>query len=169
MAPRPAIVLGLGSNVGDREAALEAALRFLGVRGFRSRARSSLNETEPVGGPPQGWFLNAVAMGETELGPEALLAACLAVEAELGRVRDVPSGPRTLDLDILLYGDVVLETPELTLPHPRLHGRRFVLVPLAELDPSLRHPLLGATVAELLARCPDGSRVVLRQSAGSRT
>jgi len=167
--PRPAVFLALGSNLGDRAAAFEAGLRLLAERGFASRARSGLYETEPVGGPPQGWYLNAVVQGETELAPEALLEACLAVEKQLGRTREVPNGPRSLDLDILIYGDVVRASPGLTLPHPRLHERRFVLVPLAELAPGLRHPALGLSVAELLARCPDRSQVVSWQGAGIPT
>jgi 2-amino-4-hydroxy-6-hydroxymethyldihydropteridine diphosphokinase len=157
--PPPAVFLGLGSNLGDREAQLRQAFSRLGERGVRVTARSSFYETEPVGGPPQGWFLNAVARCEAALGPEALLAACLAVEAEAGRVRDVRYGPRTLDLDILFYGDAVIERPGLRVPHPRLHERRFVLEPLAELAPELRHPVSGLSVRELLARCPDASSV----------
>jgi 2-amino-4-hydroxy-6-hydroxymethyldihydropteridine diphosphokinase len=157
--PQPVVFLGLGSNLGDREAHLRSALVALGERGLRVRGVSSFYETEPVGGPPQGFFLNAVASGETELGAEALLAACLALEAEHGRVRGVRNGPRTLDLDILFYGDAVIARPGLRVPHPRLAERRFVLEPLAELAPELRHPESGLSVRELLARCPDASSV----------
>ena len=162
----PAVYLGLGSYLGDREAALESGLARLATRGFRLTGRSSLWETEPVGGPPQGWFLNGVVRGETELAPEALLEACLGVERELGRERTTPCGPRTLDLDLLLYGELRRDTAELALPHPRLHQRRFVLAPLAELDPGLLHPVLGLTAQELLDRCPDTSRVVRRVASG---
>jgi 2-amino-4-hydroxy-6-hydroxymethyldihydropteridine diphosphokinase len=103
-----------------------------------------------------------VAAGETSLAPEALMQAALEAEAEAGRVRTVRNAPRTLDVDILFHGDLVLRTDALTLPHPRLHERRFVLAPLAELAPSLRHPARGRTVAELLAACPDHSRVEVR-------
>jgi len=151
------VFLGLGSNLGDREAALEEALRRLCGRGLRVALRSSTWLTEPVGGPPQGPFLNAVVSGTIALSPEGLLRACLETEREMGRVRTVRDGPRTIDIDILFYGDVRRETPGLTIPHPRLHERRFVLEPLFEIAPALRHPVLGLTVAELRERCPDTS------------
>jgi 2-amino-4-hydroxy-6-hydroxymethyldihydropteridine diphosphokinase len=155
----PRVFVGLGANVGDREQNLLAARRGLEARGFRVTAMSSLYHTEPVDAPPQEWFLNAVAGGETALSPEGLLAACLDTERELGRVRDVPRGPRTIDLDLLLYGDVVRDGPGLVVPHPRMHERRFVLVPLAEIAPGARHPVLGLTAAEMLRRCPDRAQV----------
>src|SRR5262245_20634602 len=159
----PSVFVGLGANVGDREANILAARRGLEARGFRVRAMSALYLTEPVDAPPQEWFLNAVAGGETRLSPEALLQACLDTERELGRVRDVPRGPRTIDLDLLLYGDEVRPGPGLALPHPRMAERRFVLVPLAEIAPLARHPVLGLTAAEMLRRCPDRSSVVLHE------
>jgi 2-amino-4-hydroxy-6-hydroxymethyldihydropteridine diphosphokinase len=160
--PAVTVHLGLGSNLGDREGHLERGLRALGARGVHLTAVSALYETEPVGGPAQGPYLNLVAAGETSLSPEALMQAALEAEAEAGRVRSVRNAPRTLDVDVLFYGDLVRRTDALTLPHPRLHERRFVLVPLAELAPALRHPVLGQTVAELLAACPDRSRVEVR-------
>jgi 2-amino-4-hydroxy-6-hydroxymethyldihydropteridine diphosphokinase len=165
MALSPAY-LALGSNLGDREAALAAAIA--GLTGLRSVRTSSVYETEPVGGPPQGSFLNQVLAAETALEPEALLGACLALEAAFGRERRVPNGPRTLDVDVLLYGDQVRASPLLTLPHPRLHERRFVLVPLAEIAPDLVHPRLGLAVRELLERCPDRSRVLRYEPALAR-
>jgi 2-amino-4-hydroxy-6-hydroxymethyldihydropteridine diphosphokinase len=168
MEARAGVFLGLGSNVGDREAGLEQALRRLEARGFHVTARSSLYLTEPVGGPPQDWFVNQVVRGDTDLTPEALIEAALGVEVEMGRVRDVRNGPRRIDIDVLLYGGAVLHTKHLTLPHPRLHERRFVLVPLAELDPGARHPVLGLTAAEMLSRCADASRVVRHSPAPSR-
>src|SRR5512141_1588745 len=162
----PPVFLGLGSNLGDREAAIEAALRQLAARGFATRARSSTWATEPVGGPPQGWFLNAAVAGETALAPLALLAACLDTERALGRVRGVRNGPRTIDVDVLLYGNRRLDEPGLVIPHPRLAERRFVLAPLAEIAADVVHPVLGVTIAELLARCPDASHVERRAEAG---
>jgi 2-amino-4-hydroxy-6-hydroxymethyldihydropteridine diphosphokinase len=165
----PPAFLGLGSNLGDREAAIAEALERLAARGFRTTVRSSLWLTEPVGGPPQGMFLNAVAGGETPLGPEALLEACLATEREMGRVRAERNGPRLIDLDILFHGTERRDEPGLVIPHPRLAERRFVLAPLAEVAPGLVHPVLGLTAAELLARCPDRSFVRLHAPAEARS
>ena len=166
--PSPRVFIGLGSNLGDRPALLERGLQSLADAGFGTDQRSALYLTEPVDAPPQDWFVNAVAEGHTALSPDELLAACLEVERALGRERAVHHGPRTLDLDILIYGDERREEPGLTLPHPRMHERRFVLVPLCELAPDLHHPRLGATMRELLDRCPDRSRVV-RLDAGHGT
>jgi 2-amino-4-hydroxy-6-hydroxymethyldihydropteridine diphosphokinase len=149
------IFLGLGSNLGDRLATLDAAVRELGAAGFRTRARSSSYETEPVGGPEQGWYLNAVVQGETALPPRELLEACLRVEQQHGRERRVRWEARTLDVDLLLYGDLALDEPGLHVPHPRLHERRFVLEPLVELAPDVLHPTLRLSAAQLLERCPD--------------
>jgi 2-amino-4-hydroxy-6-hydroxymethyldihydropteridine diphosphokinase len=141
--------VGLGSNIGDREGMLRRALELLGRRA-RVVAVSSFRETEPWGVAEQPDFVNAVAAIETELRPRELLDDLLSVERELGRVRTGPRfGPRTIDLDLLLYGDLQLDEPGLTLPHPRLHERRFVLEPLFELDPALVVPGRG-TVSDLL-------------------
>jgi 2-amino-4-hydroxy-6-hydroxymethyldihydropteridine diphosphokinase len=161
----PPVFLGLGSNLGDREAAIEEALRQLAARGFATLVRSSTWATEPVGGPPQGWFLNAAVGGETALSPDALLEACLETERALGRVRVERNGPRTIDVDVLLFGDLRIERPGLAIPHPRLAERRFVLAPLAEIAADVVHPALGETIAQLLARCPDASRVERRPGA----
>jgi len=155
----PAVFVALGSNLGDREANLARGVSGLRERGLRITARSSVYETEPVGGPAQGAYLNAVVQAETRLRPEEVLASCLGVEREAGRVRSVANAPRTLDLDLLLYGDAVVEAGGLTVPHPRLHERRFVLVPLAEIAPAARHPVLGLSAREMERRCPDTSAV----------
>jgi 2-amino-4-hydroxy-6-hydroxymethyldihydropteridine diphosphokinase len=142
----PAYV-GLGANLGDREATIRRAVELLGARRV-----SALRETEPWGYADQPRFLNGVAELETDEGPRALLERLLAVERELGRTREGPRyGPRTIDLDLLLYGEQTIREPGLTVPHPRLHERAFVLEPLAELAPGLVVPGLG-TVEGLLAR-----------------
>jgi 2-amino-4-hydroxy-6-hydroxymethyldihydropteridine diphosphokinase len=165
MAAAEQVYLSLGSNMGDREQALELALAGLLRRGFEVTHRSGLYLTEPVQAPPQEWFLNVVVGGRTALPPEELLRKALEVEAELGRVRSVRRGPRPIDVDLLFYGEQVRSTTELTLPHPRLAERLFVLVPLLEIAPRLRHPLLGLTVAEMRARCTDTARVLRHQPA----
>ena len=161
----PAVFIGLGSNVGDRESALARARELLREAGFVETRASALYLTEPVGGPPQDWFLNQVIGGHTALRPEETVRAGLFAERALGRRRTVRNGPRRLDVDLLLYGDEVRDLPDLTLPHPRLHERRFVLVPLVEIAPEARHPVLGATARELLRRCPDRAEVQLFQPA----
>ena len=146
------VYLGLGSNLGDRLALLRAAVAELGALG-RVDATSSVYETEPWGDPDQPAYLNACCRLETALPPPALHAAVKAIEQKLGRR---PSsrrwGPRPIDIDLLVYEDVVVETPELQVPHPRLAERAFVLVPLAELAPELKVPGLAGSVAEQLAR-----------------
>ena len=144
--------VGLGANLGDRGATIEAALRLLGaLTGTTVAAVSTLRETEPVGNVDQPLFLNGAAALETELEPRALLDALLGIERELGRVRRERWGPRTIDLDLLVYGAEEIDEPGLTVPHPRLHERRFALEPLAELEPELDVPGRGR-VSDLLAR-----------------
>jgi 2-amino-4-hydroxy-6-hydroxymethyldihydropteridine diphosphokinase len=143
--------VGLGSNLGDRAAHLLLGLSALSrLPKTRLLRLSPVYETDPVG-PPQPPYLNMVAELETELSPKGLLAEMLRIEKALGRERRERWGPRTLDLDLLLYGDLVLEEAGLSVPHPRLHERAFVLVPLLDLLPEGRHPLLGQSFAELLA------------------
>lgn len=137
--------IGLGSNLGDREATLRGALARLNAwRGIRVLAVSRFRETEPVGFTDQPRFVNAVAAVETELEPRPLLEAMLAIEQAMGRTREGPRfGPRTIDLDLLVYEDRIVDEPGLRVPHPRLHERAFVLEPLAELQPGLFVPGLG--------------------------
>ncbi|MEB2344701.1 MAG: 2-amino-4-hydroxy-6-hydroxymethyldihydropteridine diphosphokinase [Deltaproteobacteria bacterium] len=148
--------VSIGTNLGDRDAHLALALRRLAeLPETALTAVSPVFETDPVGPPPQGPFLNAVAKLRTELGPRALLDALLAIEREAGRVRSVPNAARSLDLDLLLHGERVLDEPGLTLPHPRLAERPFVLEPLTALAPRLVHPTLGEPIAALAARVRD--------------
>ncbi|MGZ4613049.1 MAG: 2-amino-4-hydroxy-6-hydroxymethyldihydropteridine diphosphokinase [Kineosporiaceae bacterium] len=157
-------VLALGANLGDREATLAAAVADLAATpGLVVVATSPVVETEPVGGPAQPDYLNAVVAVRSTLTPQALLAACLAVERRHGRERRVRWGPRTLDVDIVTYGDLVLDTPDLVLPHPRAAARPFVLAPWIALDPQARLPVPGrpgggrALVADLLADLVGGA------------
>ena len=153
--------VGLGSNQGDRRALLGLALAQLRASGgIRVLGVSPIYETRPVGGPPQGAYLNAAAALRTTLAPRALLERLLAIEALAGRERTgVRDAPRRLDLDLLLYGDRVIDEPALRVPHPRLHERAFALEPLADLAPDLVHPVLRETVARLAARVRDPAGV----------
>jgi 2-amino-4-hydroxy-6-hydroxymethyldihydropteridine diphosphokinase len=146
-------LIGLGSNLGDRPANLTGAIAALGqVPGITVRGISSIHETKPVGGPPgQGMFLNAVVGIETALEPLPLLHVLQEIEARFGRARTVHWGERTLDLDLLLFDGRILDTPELRLPHPRMHTRRFVLEPLLEVAPTAVDPVTGRAFAAILA------------------
>jgi 2-amino-4-hydroxy-6-hydroxymethyldihydropteridine diphosphokinase len=146
----PTVYLALGSNLGDRPAALQAAITALPPK-VQVLAESPVYETPPWGVPDQPSFLNMVIEGKTSLSPRKLLAHVKAIELQLGRVPSIRFGPRKIDIDILFYDDRIIETPELIVPHPRLQERAFVLVPLADLAPGLVHPLLGCQVRELLA------------------
>ena len=146
--------LGLGSNLGDREGNIRRALELLAAHPETRVVRvSSFHETEPVGPPGQGMYMNAAAAVTTRLTAEGLLVLCQEIEEALGRVRTVKWGPRTIDLDILLFGESVIDTGRLKVPHPLMHERRFVLEPLSEVAPDLVHPVLGMTVREMLDRC----------------
>jgi 2-amino-4-hydroxy-6-hydroxymethyldihydropteridine diphosphokinase len=155
------IALGLGSNMGDREKHLREAFASLRQRQIHVRKSASLYLTEPRDHMDQPWFINTVAEVDTNLDPLKLLECCLAIEHEAGRIRDELRGPRPIDIDILFYGDQQIRTGSLVVPHPRYADRRFVLVPLAELEPEFRDPASGLTMRQLLERCPDSGDVRL--------
>ena len=148
------IYLALGSNLGDRAANLRTAIDSLPATGILVLRESPIYETEPVGYARQGWFLNMVVEAETALFPMQLLARTAKIERALGRVRMIPNGPRTIDIDILLYGKALVRSARLEIPHPRMQERRFVLAPLADLSPGLRHPVSRKTVRQMLEEAP---------------
>jgi 2-amino-4-hydroxy-6-hydroxymethyldihydropteridine diphosphokinase len=150
--------LSLGSNVGDREARLRDAQARLGSIG-EVTAVSSVYETEPVDFIEQPWFLNCVVALETAHAPQQLMTAILKIEEAMGRRRVQKKGPRIIDIDILLFGDTILNSQEVTVPHPAMYERRFVLEPLAEIAPELRHPVFNQTVLELRDALPPGQTV----------
>jgi len=152
------VYLSLGSNVGDRAENLNAAIDRLRTLG-EVVAVSSLYETEPVEFTAQPWFLNCAAKLDTEKTPEQLLTGILDIEQQLGRRRGPQKGPRIIDLDILLFGESIVKAEGLTIPHPAMHERRFVLEPLAEIAPEVRHPVLKRTGQELLDALPTGQAV----------
>ena len=152
--PHHTIYLSLGCNLGDREANLWAAIERLAAPDLRVVRTSPVYETEPVEYTHQSWFLNLVVEAETGLFPMQLLARTGKIERALGRVRTVAKGPRTIDIDILLYGQTVVHSATLEIPHPRMSERRFVLAPLADLAPGLRHPVTHRTVREMLDAAP---------------
>lgn len=155
--------LALGANLGDRQRHLREAREALALTdGIRLLAASSLYETEPVGGPPgQPRYLNAVVQMATELSCRQLMLLCQDVETRFGRCRQEVWGPRTLDIDLLFFGQQVFDEPDLIVPHPRLHKRCFVLAPLADLAPDYCHPVLGRSIRQLLAALEPGDEIRL--------
>jgi 2-amino-4-hydroxy-6-hydroxymethyldihydropteridine diphosphokinase len=160
---RETVYIGFGSNQGDRLDSCDRAVTLLGLLPASAvTSVSSLYETEPVadpGDPGPAWFLNGVVRLETDIAPHSLLEVCREIEQALGRDQEDRHGPRTLDLDILFYGTRIIKEPDLVVPHPRLHLRRFVLAPMAELDPDWRHPVLNRTVKDLLDQITDPARI----------
>ena len=155
---RKTVYLSLGSNLGDRAENLRAAINRLAEIG-NVVAVSSFYETEPVEVAAQPWFLNCAVKLETEKMPRQLIASILALEQSMGRQRKQKKGPRTIDIDVLLFGSSIVEIPSLTIPHPRLHERRFVLEPLAAIAPEARHPVFKRSMRELRDALPPGQTV----------
>lgn len=158
------VYLALGSNVGDREHNLREALRLLAEAGIHILKISSIYETEPVDYLEQAWFLNAALQAQTDLPALDLLHKLRSIESAMGSKKPFAKGPRLIDLDILLYGHDTIATPELQVPHPRMLERRFVLAPLVEIAPNLRHPSWPTTAQQLLAALKDSSVVRLTSS-----
>lgn len=164
MRMQQTVYLSLGSNVGKREDCLSEAIARLGAAGHVDSV-SSFYETEPVGFPAevpansQPWFLNCAIKFSTALTPDQLMRTALQIEREMGRVRGEKRGPRNIDIDILLFGEAVIDSPDLTIPHPAMHERRFVLEPLAEIAPDVQHPVFKKTVLDLLKELPAGQVV----------
>jgi len=155
------VYLSLGSNLGDRQSNLRNAIGRLLELGDVVEV-SSLYETEPVEVTDQPWFLNCAVAVRTDLMPREFLAGILAIEKSMGRVRTQPKGPRVIDIDILLFGQQTINTPELTVPHPAMAERRFVLVPLAEIAPEVVHPTTQESIRELLSKLPEDGATVKR-------
>jgi 2-amino-4-hydroxy-6-hydroxymethyldihydropteridine diphosphokinase len=159
--------IGLGANLGDPQRQLQKALvRLAALEEVEVLKVSRFYLNPPLGPPDQPWYVNAVARVKTRLEPEELLRALAQVERDLGRIRGEHWGPRIIDLDLLLYNGVIMSGPELTLPHPEMHRRAFVLVPLAEIAPEAWHPVLEKTAAELLADLDEAARAQVQPAAG---
>jgi 2-amino-4-hydroxy-6-hydroxymethyldihydropteridine diphosphokinase len=153
--------LSCGSNLGDRKANLRSAIADLCAGAITVRRISSAYETEPVGFRDQPWFMNIALEVETGLTPRELLAGCQKIEEAHGRIRSFTGAPRQLDLDILLFDNLIIDEPSLQIPHPKMAARRFVLEPLAQIAPGVCHPVQGKSIRFLLAACPDTSKVIL--------
>lgn len=154
------VFLSLGANLDNPRKQIEQGLMTLNHRDVSVIDCSSWFETEPVDMSDQPWFLNLVVRAETSLDPRQLLAVCQQVEQQMGRVPSVRFGPRRLDIDILLYGNEHIESEELIIPHPRMHERRFVLIPLLEIEPDLKDPVLNQPYADILSRLDEGKKVL---------
>lgn len=155
----PTVYIAVGSNIGDRAHNLREAVHLLDRYAIRVKKVSSVYETEPVDYLDQPWFLNAALRAETRLSPRELLTALRQIESHMGSHKLFPKGPRLIDLDILLYDDLTIDEADLQIPHPRMLQRNFVLAPLAEIGPDLRHPSWPSPAAELLAQSSDRSAV----------
>lgn len=154
------VYLGLGSNLGDKLKNCENAISAIGLtRGIKVTGRSSFYQTRPVGGPVQDDFINGVIQLKTEIGPEECLAIFKNIEKSMGRETSVLNGPRIIDIDILLFDDLAIETNSLAIPHPRLHERYFVLRGLSELAPDLVHPVLGKTVLDMYREAKEAAKI----------
>jgi 2-amino-4-hydroxy-6-hydroxymethyldihydropteridine diphosphokinase len=154
------VLISFGSNLGDKkENCKEAIRRILAVKGITILRESSFYRTEPVGKTDQDWFVNGLISVETEIPPEELMDRLLSIERTMGRVRDVKWGPRIIDLDLISCGDTVMKTEKLTLPHPEIQNRAFVLVPIRQIEPKWVHPVTGKTAGEMLNELSEGQGV----------
>ena len=161
--------IGIGSNLGDKPGNCRRAIEALGSNPRNLLVRCSpLYHTEPVGKTDQDWFVNGVVSLETSMDPRELLEFLLSIERKMGRVREEKWGPRRIDLDILFCGDQILNETDLQVPHPRLHERRFVLIPLQDVAPDLVHPVLGKTVSRILAELDTRERVIPLQEGNEK-
>ncbi len=160
----PKVYIGLGSNIGDKSENIRQALKLIDqINSVSVKKVSSFYETEPVGYEDQDWFVNAVAEIEADLSPEALLDTLKKIEKFIGRKDRIRWGPREIDVDILFYDQMIINTPHLIIPHPRLHERAFVLVPLAEIAKDFVHPIMNKTITELLGEIKSQKTVKLQE------